>query len=188
MQALLELAPLAVFLVAYYVRGLYFATGALMVAMGLLLLVDLARERRIPPMHGLSAALVFAFGGATLALHDQRYIQWKPTIFFWLVSAAFLLSLWIGERPLVERLLSKSLGSTLQVPGAVWRRLTWVWVSYCAALGVLNLVVAFNASQRAWVNFKVFGLTLAMFLFIALQVAWLARRAAAVTSDSSAAT
>jgi intracellular septation protein len=177
MQSLLEFAPLVAFIVAYYVGGIYTATSVLMVAMALLLVVDFARLRRIPPMHGLSAALVFVFGAATLLLHDQRFIQWKPTVFFWLVSVAFLLSFWIGERPLVQRFLNVALESAHSVPEAVWRRLNWLWVVFYAALGVLNLVVAFNASERTWVNFKVFGLTIATALFIALQVIWLMRRA-----------
>jgi intracellular septation protein len=40
----------------------------------------------------------------------------------------------------------------------------------------LNLVIAFNASERTWVNFKVFGLTAATFVFIGAQIAWLSRR------------
>jgi intracellular septation protein len=176
MQALLEFAPLAAFLVAYYAAGLYSATAVLMVAMALLLIVDYLRSRRVPPMHALSAALVFVFGTATLVLHNQRFIQWKPTVFFWLASLAFLGSFWIGDRPLVQRFLGAALGEHVQVDAALWRRLNWLWIVFYIFLGILNLVVAFNASERAWVNFKVFGLTIATFCFIAAQVAWLARR------------
>jgi len=153
MQALLELAAVVAFFVSYYLHGLYTATATLMVAMGLLLLLDLIRERRIPPMHGLSAGLVAAFGAATLLLHNQRYIQWKPTVFFWLTSAAFLVSFWIGERPLVERLLGtaldQALGTAQRLPRAMWRRMNCLWVLFYAGLGGLNLAVAFNASDRA---------------------------------------
>lgn len=177
MQSLLELAPLAAFLVAYYAANLYTATAVLMAAMALLLGVDYLRTRRIPPMHALSAVLVFIFGAATLALHDQRFIQWKPTVFFWMASVAFLASTWIGERPLVQRFFAAALaGKDSGVTRAQWLRLNWLWVVFYAALGALNLVVAFNASERAWVNFKVFGLTLATFIFIAAQFAWLAKR------------
>jgi intracellular septation protein len=179
MQALLEFAPLAVFLIAYYAAGIYVATAALMAAMGVLLVIDYARGRRVPPMHALSAVLVFAFGAATLLLHNQRFIQWKPTVFFWLASVAFLGSFWIGDRPLVQRLLSTALPGEAHVEPAVWRRLNWVWIAFYALLGILNLVIAFNASERTWVNFKVFGLTVATFVFIATQIAWLARRIAA---------
>jgi intracellular septation protein len=176
MQALLEPATLVVFIVAYYLRGLYAATAALMVAMAVLLAVDLARERRIPVMHGLSAVLVFVFGSATLLLHNRLYIQWKPTVLFWLVSASFLASYWIGERTLVERFLGRTLGSELRVPATLWRRLNGLWVVFSAALGALNLLVAYHMSERVWVNFKVFGVTLATVAFVALQMLWLVRR------------
>jgi len=179
MQTFLELAPLAVFLVAYYAGGIYAATASLMVAMALLLAVDYLRARRIPPMHALSAVLVFAFGSATLLLHNQRFIQWKPTVFFWLASLAFLASMWVGERPLVQRFFSAALaGKDGRITRRLWLRLNWLWVLFYAALGALNLVVAFHASERAWVNFKVFGLTIATFVFIAAQFAWLAKRSA----------
>src|ERR1700733_11238417 len=176
MQALLEFAPLGVFLIAYYAAGIYVATAALMVAMGVLLVIDYVRGRRVPPMHALSAVLVFAFGTATLLLHNQRFIQWKPTVFFWLASLAFLASFWIGERTLAQRLPSAALPGEARVEPAVWRRLNWVWIVFYGLLGVLNLVIAFNATERTWVNFKVFGLTVATFLFIGAQIAWLAPR------------
>jgi intracellular septation protein len=176
MQSVLEFAPLAVFGVAYYLHGIYAATAALMISMGLLLLVDLAWQRRIPTMHGLSALLVFAFGAATLILHNQRFIQWKPTVLFWLVSLAFLGSFWIGERTLTERLLGSALGEPVSLAPRLWRRLNAASVAFYALLGGLNLLVAFNASERAWVNFKLFGLTAATVVFAALQLTWLARQ------------
>jgi intracellular septation protein len=182
MDSILELAPLVAFLATYYATDLYTATAVLMVAMALLLAVDWLRTRRIPPMHAISAVLVFAFGAATLALHDQRFIQWKPTVFFWLVGVAFLVSNWVGEKPLVQRLLAAAFGNDMQVSPATWRRLNWLWIVFYAVLGALNLYVAFNASERTWVNFKVFGLTALTLVFLAAQVIWLTRRAAAQPS------
>jgi intracellular septation protein len=176
MQALLEFAPVVAFFVAYKIGGMYTATSVLMVAMALLLVFDFVRGRKIPAMHALSAILVFAFGTATLLLHDQRFIQWKPTVFFWLVSIAFFLSNWIGKQPLVQRLLGAAFESAHSVPTAIWRRLNWLWVVFYAALGGLNLFVAFNASESTWVNFKLFGLTIATVVFVAVQLVWLSRR------------
>ena len=106
MQTLLEFAPLIAFLVAYQQAGIYVATATLMIAMVALLLLDLARTRRIAPMHGISTALVMLFGGATLLLHDERFIIWKPTVFFWVLGIAFLASGWIAQRSLAERLMT----------------------------------------------------------------------------------
>ena len=175
MQSVLEFAPVAVFGVAYFTHGIYVATAALMISMALLLIVDLAWLKRIPTMHLLSAGLVFAFGAATLILHNQRFIQWKPTVLFWLVSLAFLGSFWIGERTLTQRLLGTALGEPVNLEQRLWRRLNAASVVFYALLGGANLFVAFNASERAWVNFKLFGLTAATVVFAGLQLAWLSR-------------
>lgn len=177
MQALVELLPLFAFIGAYYVAGIYAATSALMVAMAVLLAVDWLRTRRIPPMHGISAALVFVFGAATLLLHDERFIQWKPTVFFWAVGLAFLGSHWIGAKPLAQRLMGAAMGEQFaRVERADWLRLNLAWVAFYLVMGAANLVVAFNASERAWVNFKVFGITAATLAFVIAQSLWLARR------------
>jgi intracellular septation protein len=141
------------------------------------LLIDIVRVRRVPLRHGLSAALVFVFGTATLLLHNRRYIEWKPTVFFWLAAAAFFGSFWIGKRPLVATLLGQAIDPSGTIPARLWRRLNALWVAFYAALGVANIEVAYHASERTWVNFKVFGLTLATAAFIFAQVLWLARLA-----------
>ena len=175
MQSLLELAPLVAFFVAYKMADIYVATAVLMAAMALLLAVDYLRTRRIPPMHGLSALLVFLFGAATLILHDERFIKWKPTIFFWLLAAAFLASMWIGKRPLVQRFFGAALGDDSRISTAQWLRINWLWVFFYAALGALNLFAAAHLSTGDWINFKI-GLTVATAVFIVAQVLWLLRR------------
>lgn len=186
MQALLELAPLVAFFVAYRVWGLYVATAVLMAGMLAMLLADYLRTRRIPAMHTLSAVLVFVFGTATLVLHNLRFIQWKPTVFFWLASLAFLASFWIGKQTLTQRLLSAALsGEDSKVPEASWRRLNALWVLFYAALGGLNLLVAFNFSEHVWVDFKVIGLPVVNFLFAGGQIAWLLRRSGAGSRQPS---
>ena len=188
MQALLDIAPVAAFFAAYYLSGhnIYTATATLMVAMLPLLIVDLVRTRRIPPLHALSAVLVFGFGSATLILHDQRFIQWKPTVLCWLVSAAFLVSFRVGAQTLAERTLGAALVSEgVTVPARSWRVLNWLWVVFYAALGALNLLVAYYAPERVWVNFKLFGLWIAIVGFTIAQLAWLLKRGTAAASPPS---
>lgn len=186
MQALAEFAPLVAFFVTYSLRGLYAATAVLMVAMLALLAFDWLRQRRIPPLHALSAALVLVLGGATLLLHNRLFIQWKPTVLFWLVSAAFIASFWIGERTLTQRFLEPALAGRVPVSPQQWRRVNGASAAFYALLGVLNLAVAYGASERAWVYFKLFGLALLTFAFVALQVLWLSRAAAALAERAPA--
>jgi intracellular septation protein len=175
MQALTEFAPLLAFFAAYYLRGLYVATAVLMVAMLLMLAVDWLRTRRIPPMHAVSTVLVLIFGAATLLLHNKLFIQWKPTVFFWLTSLAFLGSFWIGERTLTERLLGAAFGDKLRVTAARWRTLNWWWVVFYAFLGALNLAVLLYASEGVWIALKPIDVVLVL-VFVVAQVMWLSSR------------
>jgi intracellular septation protein len=186
MQALTGFAPLVAFFVTYSLRGLYTATAVLMAAMLALLVFDWLRQRRIPALHALSAVLVLIFGGATLLLHNRLFIQWKPTILFWLLSVAFLASFRIGERTLAQRFLGPTLAGHLQVSAAEWRRQNGWSAAFYALLGAANLAVAYYASERAWVYFKMFGLALLTFAFVALQLLWLSTRAGAAGGEVSA--
>jgi len=187
MQAVVELAPLVAFFVSYSLRGLYAATAVLMIAMLALLAFDWLRQRRIPPLHALSALLVLVLGGATLLLHNRLFIQWKPTVLFWVVSTAFVASFWVGERTLTQRFLEPALAGRVPVSAPQWRRMNlWSAVFY-ALLGALNLAVAYGASERSWVYFKLFGLAVLTFAFVMLQVLWLSRAAAAPAVPASTA-
>ena len=54
-------------------------------------------------------------------------------------------------------------------------RLNWSWVGFFAFMGVLNLYVAFNYSEKVWASFKLFGGIGLMLLFVLAQSALLAK-------------
>jgi intracellular septation protein len=175
MQALLELAPLLAFFIAYYFGGIYVATGVLMAGMAALLVVDYLLHRKISPMHALSAVLVFGLGAATLLLHNKHFIQLKPTALFWLAGLAFLGSFWVGKQTLTEKVFSAALQGQVQVPTALWRRMNALWVVFYAALGAANLLIANYASEQTWVYSKI-ALTILTFIFAIGQVIYLVKR------------
>lgn len=178
MQALLEFVPLVAFLVAYWWADIYAATAVLMLAMTVLLAARWLQRREIGTVLGASTALVLVFGAATLWLRDERFIQWKPTVFFWALAGGFLASRWLAGPPLAQRLMTPALPD-LQVAPAAWQRLNLAWVAFYTAMGALNLAVARLASQSTWVTFKVFGITLLTLVFVVLQAVWLQRLPAA---------
>ena len=176
MQALLNFMPLAAFGTAYLLGGIYAATATLMAAMVLLAVVDYLRLRRVSPMHALSTVLVLVFGAITLLRHDPRFLKLKPTILLWVMALAHLGSQWIGRQPLAQRMLEPALPPELAVTRSRWLRLNLAWVLAYALLGGLNLLVASRASERTWVQFKIFGLTLALAALAMGQALWLQRR------------
>lgn len=177
MHILIELAPLTAFFITYkWFGGIYPATAVLMVGMLLLLAWDWLRTRKVPQMHLVSAVLVWIFGAATLLLHDNRFIQWKATVFYWLVAVVFAGSVWIGKQTLLERLLRKTLPEEQDVTPATWRTLSLISAVFFLALGAANLWIAYNMSQDAWVKYKSFVVVPLVFLYTAGLIFWIMRR------------
>ena len=58
---------------------------------------------------------------------------------------------------------------------AVWGKLNVAWALFFLCLGALNLYVAFQFSEEAWVNFKLFGSTGLLLIFVVAQGVWLTR-------------
>jgi intracellular septation protein len=176
MQMLLEFLPILAFVVAYkFFGGIYVATTVLMIGMPLSLALLWLKAKKLPTMFAISTGLVLAFGAATLVLRDARFIQWKPTIFLWLVALAFLLSAFVGKQPLAQRFMQHVLGET-QMSRGEWLKLNTAWVLYGVLTGAANLFVAHYASEDTWVDFKIWGLMGIMFLFLMGQFAWLYAR------------
>ena len=178
MDTLIELAPLIAFFVVYkFAGGIYPATAVLMGAMLLLLAYDWLRTRKLPQMHLVSTVLVWVFGVATLLLHDVRFIQWKATVFYWLVALAIGGTVWIGKITLLERLLGKNLPEEVIVPPSRWRNLSLVAAVFYLALGALNLWVAYTMSEDTWVTFKAWVVLPLVFVFTAAMIFWILRGA-----------
>lgn len=131
----------------------------------------LARRRKVDPMLWISVAVIVVFGGATIWLHDETFIKWKPSILYWLFGAIL-----VAGRVLARRNFARSLlGKQLELPDPVWERLLWVWAAFFAAMGALNLYVAFNFPTDTWVSFKLFGLMGITLAFTLAMGVWLAR-------------
>ncbi len=165
-------------MLAYRFGGIYVATAVLMVAMLVLAVVDYVRLRRVSPMHMLSTLLVLIFGTATLVFHDPRFLKVKPTLLLWITALTFLGSQWIGAMPLSQRLLEPALAPGATVSRPQWMRINMIWVGVYLLLGALNLYVAHAESEKTWVYFKVFGLTIAVATLFVGQALWLQRRRA----------
>ena len=130
----------------------------------------LARGRKVDTMLWISLVVIVVFGGATIWFHDETFIKWKPSILYWLFGSALLAGQLIWGKNLVRSLL----GEQIAASDPVWTRLLWAWIAFFAAMGVVNLVVAYSVPTETWVSFKLFGLfglTLAFTLAIGIYLA-----------------
>ena len=135
--------------------------------------------KKVEKMPLITLALLVVFGGATLALKDPVFIQWKPTAINWMFALVFLGSHLIGDKPLIQRMMGHAIDIEEK---RVWVQLNLAWVGFFVVAGIANLIVApeidpfgFEFSEDTWVDFKLFGLMGMTFVFIIAQALYLAK-------------
>ena len=162
MHFLAEYFPLILFFVAFKLADIYTATAVAIVASIAQIAYFKWRRGKVATMHWLSLAIIVVFGGATLLLHDETFIKWKPTVLYWLFGVVLLVGRLGFRRNLIGALLPD-----LVLPEAVWARITWAWVAFLGAMGAANLYIASHFPTDVWVNFKIWG-GIGMFMLAAV--------------------
>ena len=171
MKFLFDFFPILLFFIAFKTWDIFIATGVAIVATFVQVGLFWARHRRFERMHIITLVLIVVFGGLTIALRDETFIKWKPTILNWLFGAAFLGSQFIGKKPLVQRMLE----TNFSLPDGIWGRLNLIWIVFFVIMGVVNLYVAYSFDTDTWVNFKLFGMMGLTIAFVIAQAFYLAR-------------
>ena len=171
MKCLFDLFRGLLFFIAFKLQGIYVATAVAIAAsvgqIGWLWL----RGRKIDTMLWVSLAIIVVFGSATLLLHDETFIKWKPTVLYWLFAVVLSTSALVFNKNLIRTML----GEKIQLPDPAWSKLNFSWVGFFGCMGVLNLYVAFNFPTDTWVNFKLFGGMGLMLAFVIGQSLFLAK-------------
>ncbi|MEW6164234.1 MAG: septation protein A [Pseudomonadota bacterium] len=171
MKFLFDLFPVILFFAAYKFAGIYVATGVAIAATFAQIGWVRFRHGKVDKMLWISLGLIVVFGGMTLLLRDPTFIKWKPTVLYWLFAVVLLGSALLFRKNLIRAMLE----AQVSLPEPVWVRLNLSWVAFFAAMGGLNLYVAYNFSEADWVNFKLFGGMGLMFAFIVAQGLLLAK-------------
>jgi intracellular septation protein len=109
----------------------------------------------------VTLGIIVVFGGATLWLHDESFIKWKPTVLYWIFAAIIF-----GAAAFGRNVIKSLMGKQMELPDIAWGRLNASWGGFFAVMGLANLIVAFNFSTDAWVNFKLFGSLGLMLVFV----------------------
>ena len=169
--------------------AIYLATLAAIVVTLIQVGLAMIILRKVEKMPIITLALLLVFGGATLALKDPLFIQWKPTAINWLFARVFLGSHLIGDKPLVQRMM----GQALEINDPhVWQQLNLAWVGFFVVAGLANVIVApaidplgLEFSEDTWVDFKLFGLMGMTIAFVVAQAFFLARYIPSTDEETS---
>jgi len=165
MKFLFDLFPIILFFIVFKTFGIFAATATAIAATLAQIGWVKYRHGKVDGMLIASGVIIVVFGGATLLLHDEAFIKWKPTVLYWLFAGVLSLAELFWNKNLIRSIM----GEQIALPDPVWRVLNHAWAGFFAALGVANLYVAFNFSTDTWVNFKLFGTTGLMLGFVIVQ-------------------
>lgn len=153
MRLLIDFLPIALFVLAYKLQGIFVATAVLMAATLVQTGVIYAIDRRLQNMHKVTLVMVLVFGTLTLVLQDESFIKWKPTVLYGSMALVLGLALRIWKKNFLKILL----GSQLRLPDPVWNKCTVMWIGYFLFMAAINGYVAAYYSTEDWVNFKLWG-------------------------------
>ena len=93
-----------------------------------------AMKKKIAVTFWLTLFIIIVFGGLTIYFQDGRFIQWKPTILYWLF-AAMLLFARLTRRNWIEKAFSKA---EIVMAEHDWQTLQTLWIGFMFALGAIK--------------------------------------------------
>jgi len=165
MKFLFDMFPVILFFVAFKLVDIYAATLVAIVTTVLQIAWVWFKHKKVENMQWISLGLIVVFGGATLLLHNENFIKWKPTVLYWLFSTVLLVAGMFFRKNLIKSMMS----SQIDAPDNIWGKLLVGWIVFFLFMGAINLFVAFTYSTDIWVNFKLFGGIGLMLLFVLAQ-------------------
>jgi intracellular septation protein len=165
MKFLFDLFPVILFFAMFKFQGIYVATITAIIASVLQIAWMLFRRKKVEPMMWTGLAIITVFGGATVLLHNEMFIKWKPTVLYWLLGTIMI----SGQLFFGKNAIKAMLGKQFSLPDATWKVMNFGWGIFFVALGCVNIFVAYHFSTDTWVNFKLFGIMGLIFCFAIAQ-------------------
>jgi intracellular septation protein len=173
----LELGPVAVFFVAFRLLkdstfsiggteygGFILATAGFVPLLIATTLILWRLTGRLSVMQIFTLVIVIVFGGLSVWFNDKQFFKMKPTLIYILFAGILGFGLLRGQS-----YLKFVMGEVMPLRHEGWMILTRRVAGFFAVLAVLNEVIWRTMSDQAWVNFKTFGLTIAIFAFFMTQ-------------------
>ena len=163
--------------VYYSTRDFFILTGAIMALVTLQVVFEKIVEKKVGKVLFFSWLLLLPLGSLTLFLRDPLFLQWKFSIVHWLMGL-ILISTYYFKGPVLLKTLFSALGPQLKsAPTIAWTRVT-IFISFFTILiGFINLYFIYYASLDAWVNFKLYGVTVLNMIMMSSSLFYLSSQA-----------
>lgn len=177
LKMVLELGPIILFFVGFsrmkdqtfHIAGNDYSGFIVMTAVFIVMIVATtgllwALTGKLSRMQLMTLVLVVVMGGLSVWLNDERFMKMKPTLLYLAFGGILGFGLLQGKS-----YLSAVMDDALPLQPEGWMILTRRLTAFFLALAIANEAVWRLMSTEAWVNFKTFGLTAALFAFFMAQ-------------------
>lgn len=165
------------------IAAVIYGTIAFMVAAVLALAFSRLKFGHVSPMLILSTVLIVGFGGLTIWLQDERFIQFKPTAIY-LMFGVLLIGGWMRGKALLQILLEAAFEG---VDKQGWLKLSRNWGFFFLVLAGLNEVLVRMMDFEGWLWAKFWVFMPLSFIFTFAQIPMLLKHGLAVESTEDVA-
>ena len=162
MKFFIDLLPVVIFFIVYKYTDIFYATFSAIIVSILLAISTYLIKKKIEKMVLFNTLLITILGGLTILLKDNTFIMWKPTAIYWLFALVLIVSQFLFKKNLMKQMLGKQ----VNLQDHAWNHISMNVIIFMIGIGILNLYVAFNFDENTWVNFKLFGITFLLFIFM----------------------
>lgn len=163
-----DFVPLIAFFVTYKMFGMIPATGVLLVASLIALVVHYVYHKTLPMVLIISTTIIVILGSITVISGNTSFVKIKPTI----VSLAFAAILFHGvyyKKGYTKHLFNSAIKLTEQN----WIILSKRFALLFLGIAIINEIIWRTLPENIWVNFKVFGILAIIIIFFISQLAFI---------------
>tara|TARA_Y100000741_G_scaffold38710_1_gene27023 strand:+ start:433 stop:960 length:528 start_codon:yes stop_codon:yes gene_type:complete len=159
---LFDLFPIILFFIAFKIYDIFIATAVAIIATLLQIIYVYLKDKKVEKVLLFNGVMITFLGGLTILLQNKMFIMWKPSVLYW----CFALILLFSNLFLKKNLVQMALGKQVELKNKFWNVINWYTSIFFVLLGFINLYVAYNFSEDTWVNFKLFGITGLLFIYM----------------------
>ena len=149
----------------FHKKSLKFITSKGMLATFLQVLYSYITSKKVEKVQIINLLVILVFGGMTILFQNETFIKWKPSVLYWVFGGILIFSKFVLKINLIQKFLSKQ----VMLPTTDWDSLNVHWILFFLLMGFINIYIAYVYSLDTWVNFKLFGSTLLLIIFMIFQ-------------------
>lgn len=182
MHFLFDFVPVVTFFIVYKFSDIYTATAAAMCISIMQILYLWFTKKKLEKALCMTLGALLLFGSATLLLHDESFIKWKPTVIYAVISLFIIGKRYWSGQSATEQLM----GEKVLLSASRWRMVDQITIIFFIAMAILNWWVAFTFDTPTWVHFKLFGVLGLTLLYCIGLSCYIAKHAEEIESNEPA--